>query len=234
MARNPWNLDHIPGGSSSGSAAAVAAGLCMGTLGSCTGGSIRGPASYCGMVGLKATYGRGSRYGVVPLSWTLDHCGPMTWTVDDAAIMLQAIAGHDPLDPTTSAAPVPDYRASLREGIDGLKVGVPRHYFFADDPSISRDTLAVVESALNTLAEMGARIEEVTVPSLRYAVAAQNTIMLSEAFAYHRSHLLARPQDYGEVVRARFRIGALLVDGAYHGGHPGLSVPGDPCEQGWS
>jgi len=99
LARNPWNLDHIPGGSSSGSGTAVAAGLCMGSLGSCTGGSIRGPASYCSIVGLKPTYGRVSRYGVVPLSWTLDHCGPMTWTVEDTATMLQVIAGSDPKDP---------------------------------------------------------------------------------------------------------------------------------------
>ena len=104
LARNPWNLDHIPGGSSSGSGTAMAAGLALGTLGSCTGGSIRGPASYCGVVGLKATYGRVSRYGVVPLSWSLDHCGPLTWTVEDSAFMLQAIAGYDPQDPTTSQA----------------------------------------------------------------------------------------------------------------------------------
>ena len=108
LARNPWNLEHIPGGSSSGSGAGIAAGLCMGTLGSCTGGSIRGPAAYCGIAGIKATYGRVSRYGVVPLSWTLDHCGPMTWTVRDSAIMLQAIAGYDPKDPTSSRAPVPN------------------------------------------------------------------------------------------------------------------------------
>jgi aspartyl-tRNA(Asn)/glutamyl-tRNA(Gln) amidotransferase subunit A len=119
LARNPWNLAHIPGGSSSGSGTAVAAGLCMGSLGSCTGGSIRGPAAYCSMVGLKPTYGRVSRYGVVPLSWSLDHCGPMTWTIEDAALMLQAIAGYDPKDPSSSRAPVPDYQAALTEDIKG-------------------------------------------------------------------------------------------------------------------
>ncbi len=129
-ARNPWNLDHITGGSSSGSGSAVAAGQCMGALGSCTGGSIRGPASLCGIVGFKATYGRVSRFGVVTLSWSQDHCGPMTWTVEDNAYMLQAIAGHDPKDPTTSTAPVPDYSRSLKEGIRGLTIGVPRHFFF--------------------------------------------------------------------------------------------------------
>ena len=141
LARNPWNLEHIPGGSSSGSGTAVAAGLCMGSLGSCTGGSIRGPAAYCSMVGLKPTYGRVSRFGVVPLSWSLDHCGPMTWTVEDTALMLQAIAGHDPQDPSSSQAPVPDYQAALKENIRGLRIGVPRHFFFANDPRIDRDTL---------------------------------------------------------------------------------------------
>ena len=129
-ARNPWNQAHVTGGSSSGSGSAVAAGQCMGALGSCTGGSIRGPASLCGIVGLKATYGRVSRAGVVTLSWSQDHCGPMTRTVEDTAYMLQAIAGRDARDPTTSTAPVPDYSLSLREDIRGVTIGVPRHFFF--------------------------------------------------------------------------------------------------------
>ena len=116
-ARNPWNLDHVTGGSSSGSGSSVAAGQVMGALGSCTGGSIRGPASLCGIVGIKATYGRVSRAGVVTLCWSQDHCGPMTWTVEDSAHMLQVLAGHDPKDPTTSTAPVPDYTLSLREDL---------------------------------------------------------------------------------------------------------------------
>jgi aspartyl-tRNA(Asn)/glutamyl-tRNA(Gln) amidotransferase subunit A len=185
LARNPWNLDHIPGGSSSGSGAAVAAGLCMGSLGSCTGGSIRGPAAYSSIVGLKATYGRVSRYGVVPLSWSLDHCGPMTWTVEDSALMLQAIAGYDPKDPTSSQAPVPDYTATLGKSIKGLTIGVPRHFFFADDPRIDRDVLTTVDQALQVLQELGAHIQEVTIPTLDYSGAAQPVIMLSEAFAYH-------------------------------------------------
>ncbi|MCH7786676.1 MAG: Asp-tRNA(Asn)/Glu-tRNA(Gln) amidotransferase subunit GatA [Chloroflexi bacterium] len=215
LARNPWNLDHIPGGSSSGSGAAVSAGLSMGALGSCTGGSIRGPASYCGMVGLKATYGRVSRYGVLPLSWSLDHCGPMTWTVEDTAIMLQAIAGYDPKDPTTSHAPVPDYSASLREDVKGLKIGVPRHFFFADDERINKEILSTVDTALKSFEDMGAHIEEITIPSLEYASAAQPVIMLSEAFAYHEQNLRSRPQDFGEMVRARFRIGGLFTSGEY-------------------
>ena len=203
LARNPWNLAHIPGGSSSGSGTAVAAGLCMGSLGSCTGGSIRGPAAYCSLVGLKPTYGRVSRYGVVPLSWSLDHCGPMTWTVEDTASMLQAIAGPDPKDPTSSRAPVPDYSAALKEDIKGLTIGVPRHFFWADDPHIDRETLAVVDSALQTLAELGAQVEEVTIPTLHYAGAAQPAIMLSEAFAYHQRFLRSQPEEFGDMVRAR-------------------------------
>lgn len=215
LARNPWNLDHIPGGSSSGSGTAVAAGLCMGSLGSCTGGSIRGPASYCSMVGLKATYGRVSRYGVLPLSWSLDHCGPMTWTVEDAALMLQAIAGPDPKDPTSSQAPVPDYSAALREDVKGVTIGVPRHFFWADDPRIDKETLTIVDTALNALAGLGANIEEVTIPTLRYAGAAQPAIMLSEAFAYHQKALCAKPAEFGDMVRVRFRMGGFMSSADY-------------------
>ncbi len=215
LARNPWNLDHIPGGSSSGSGAGIAAGLCMGTLGSCTGGSIRGPAAFCGIAGIKATYGRVSRYGVVPLSWTLDHCGPMTWTVEDSAIMLQAIAGYDPKDPTTSQAPVPDYSASLVEDISGLRIGVPRHFFFADAPTIDKDTLAAVNDALKVMEDLGAHVEEVSVPMLEHAGAAQPVIMLSEAFAYHQNNLRSKPELFGEMVRARFRTGGLFSSGDY-------------------
>ena len=215
LARNPWNLDHIPGGSSSGSGAATAAGLCMGTLGSCTGGSIRGPASYCGIVGMKATYGRVSRYGVVPLSWTLDHCGPLTWTVEDSAIMLQAIAGVDPRDPTSSKQPVPNYLDSMVDDIRGLRIGVPRHFFFADSPSINKDILNTVDAAIKDLETLGAHIEEVKVPMLEYAGAAQPVIMLSEAFAYHEPKLLKTPELFGDMVRARFRVGGLFTSSDY-------------------
>lgn len=215
LARNPWNLDHIPGGSSSGSGTAIAAGLCMGTLGSCTGGSIRGPAAHCGIVGLKATYGRVSRYGVVPLSWTLDHCGPMTWNVEDTAHMLQAIAGHDPKDPTSSRAAVPDYSRSLVEGIGGMRIGVPRDFFFSDHPKISAEVLATVDAALDELVRLGAKVEDVSVPMLEYAGAAQPVIMLSEAFAYHRANLRSQPENFGDMCRARFRMGGLFSGGDY-------------------
>ncbi len=214
-ARNPWNLDHITGGSSSGSGSSVASGQCLGALGSCTGGSIRGPASLCGIVGLKPTYGRVSRFGVVTLSWSQDHAGPMTRTVEDTAFMLQAIAGHDPRDPTSSRAPVPDYSRSLREDIRGVKIGLPRHYFFDDDPSVSREVVAKVEQAVAVLEELGAHVEEVTLPSLDYVRAANSVIMVSEAFAYHEPNLKTRPQDFGQIVRGRFRIGGLMSASDY-------------------
>ena len=209
-ARNPWNLAHITGGSSSGSGAAVASGQAMAALGSCTGGSIRGPASLCGIVGLKATYGRVSRAGVVTLSWSQDHCGPMTWTVEDTAYMMQALAGYDPKDPTSSTAPVPDYSLSLREDIKGLTIGVPRHFFFAPHESVNPEVVAKVEKSLKVLEGLGANLQEVTIPSLEYVRAANSVIMLSEAFAYHEKNLQTRPHDFGEMVRARFRIGGLF------------------------
>ena len=214
-ARNPWNLDHVTGGSSSGSGSSVASGQTMGALGSCTGGSIRGPASLCGIVGLKATYGRVSRAGVVTLSWSQDHCGPMTWTVEDAAYMLQAIAGYDAKDPTTSRAPVPDYALSLREDLRGLTIGVPRHFFFAPNPSVNPEVVATVEKGLEVLQGLGADLVEVTIPSLEYVRAANTIIMLSEAYAYHEHNLKSRPQDFGEMVRARFRIGGLFSASDY-------------------
>ena len=215
LARNPWNLDHIPGGSSSGSGAAAAAGLCMGTLGSCTGGSIRGPASYCGIVGMKATYGRVSRSGGVTLSWSQDHCGPMTWTVEDSAYMMQALAGYDPQNLTTSTAPVPDYSLSLREDIKGLTIGVPRHFFFAPHENVNPEVVATVEKGLKVLEGLGANLQEVTIPSLEYVRAANSVIMLSEAFAFHEKNLRTRPHDFGEMVRARFRIGGLFSASDY-------------------
>src|SRR6266699_528163 len=162
-ARNPWNLDHIPGGSSSGSGAALAAGLVVGATGSDTGGSIRGPAAFCGIVGLKPTYGRVSRVGVLALSWTLDHTGPMARTVEDCASLLQAMAGHDPADPASSRAPVDDYLAPLGRDIRGVRIGVPRAYFFEGiDPEVAQ----AFEGALATLRGLGAEVRDVTIPSL--------------------------------------------------------------------
>ena len=214
-ARNPWNLDHITGGSSSGTGSSVASGQVMGGLGSCTGGSIRGPASYCGIVGIKPTYGRVSRFGVVTLSWSQDHAGPMTWTVEDCAYMLQAIAGHDPKDPTSSTAPVPDYSASLVEDIKGVTIGLPRHYFFDPDPSVDPESVAVVEKAVAELESLGAKVRDVSLPSLDYVRAANSVIMVSEAYAYHEPNLKKIPEKFGDITRSRFRTGGLLSAGDY-------------------
>lgn len=214
-ARNPWNLEHATGGSSSGSGSSVSAGQVMGALGSCTGGSIRGPASLCGIVGLKPTYGRVSRHGVVTLSWSQDHCGPMTRTVWDSAAMLQAIAGQDPKDPTTSAAPAPDYTGSLGQDIEGLRIGVPRHYFFETNPHVNPEVVAVVEKGLGALQELGASLEEVTVPNLELARAVNAIIMAGESYAFHERNLKERPDDFGEAVRSRFRMGALISASDY-------------------
>ncbi len=210
-ARNPWNVAHIPGGSSSGSGAALAAGLCGGSLGSDTGGSIRGPAAFSGIVGIKPTYGRCSRAGVVTLSWTLDHTGPMARTVEDCAYLLQALVGHDPADPASSAAPVDDYLASLRTGIRGLRVGVPRAYFFEGvNPEMAR----AFEATLGVLRSLGASVEDVAIPSIHDSMAFM-AIMLAEAFAYHERDLRERPDLYGEVLREKLLAGGLITGAEY-------------------
>jgi len=214
-ARNPWDLKRIPGGSSSGSGAAVAAGLCMGALGSDTGGSIRGPASFCSIVGFKTTYGRVSNFGVVPLSWSQDHCGPMTWTVEDTALILQGIAGHDPKDPTTADVPVPDYSQSLVDDIKGMKIGVPRRYFFQSGPDVEPETLATIEEALKVMTALGAEIRDVEIPHIEYARPANQVIMMGEAFAFHEHNLKTRREDYGNMVRDRFLLGGLTTMGDY-------------------
>src|SRR3954469_19562284 len=154
-ARNPWNPDHFTSGSSSGTGAGVAAGLILGGTGSDTGGSIRGPAALCGIAGIKPTYGRCSRAGVLPLSNTLDHTGPLAWTVEDCALLLQAMAGHDPLDPASANRPVPDMTAGLGKGVKGLRIGVIRHFHEEDNP-VSPATLKGIEGALDFFRREGA------------------------------------------------------------------------------
>ena len=210
-ARNPWNLDHIPGGSSSGSGAALAAGLVHGATGSDTGGSIRGPAAFCGLVGLKPTYGRASRAGVLTLSWTLDHTGPLARTVEDCALLMQPLAGHDPLDPASSHAPVDDYTAGLGRGVRGLRVGVVRNYFFEGiDPEVDR----AFEEAMATLRRLGAEVRDVQIPSLA-ATHSFLLIMLAEAYAYHERDLREHPELYGDVLRERLLAGALVTGAEY-------------------
>lgn len=210
-ARNPWNLEHIPGGSSSGSGAALAAGLVMGATGSDTGGSIRGPAAFCGIVGLKPTYGRVSRAGVLTLSWSLDHAGPMARTVEDCAYLLQAMAGHDPADPASSHAPTDDYPALLSRNIRGLRIGVPRAYFFEGiDPEVAQ----AFEEALTTLRGLGAEVRDVTIPSIQ-TTPAFLLILMAEAYAYHARDIRERPERYGEVLRERILTGALVSAAEY-------------------
>src|ERR1700680_2218624 len=154
-ARNPWNREHIPGGSSSGSGAAVAAGLVRMAMGSDTGGSIRGPAAYCGTIGVKAAYGRVSRRGVFPLSYTLDHCGPLTWTVEDAALTMQVVAGHDPQDPASADVPIDDFTQGLGQDLGGLKIAYPRS-FFAKSEGITDEVIASLDAAMQEVAKLGA------------------------------------------------------------------------------
>jgi aspartyl-tRNA(Asn)/glutamyl-tRNA(Gln) amidotransferase subunit A len=209
-ARNPWNLDHFTGGSSSGSGAAVAAGLVRTAMGSDTGGSIRGPAFYCGTVGLKPTYGLVSRRGVFPLSYTLDHCGPLTWTVEDAALTMQVIAGHDPLDPASANVPIPDFSSDLGQDLDGLKLAYPRS-FFANQDGITQEVIASIDAAAEQIARLGAEVEEVMLPHFDLFNACGRVILMAEAYAIHEKDLLSRPLDYARYTYQRMMTGATLT-----------------------
>jgi aspartyl-tRNA(Asn)/glutamyl-tRNA(Gln) amidotransferase subunit A len=204
-ALNPWNTGRITGGSSSGSGASVAAGECFAALGTDTGGSIRIPASLCGITGIKPTFGRVSRRGVIPLSWSLDHVGPMARTAEDCALVLQAIAGHDPDDAWSAAEPVPDYTAALAADLKDVRVGVPGEFFF---DNVDRDVEAAVREAIDSLRDLGARVSEVSCPDIAQAPPALGAIMLPEALAYHQKWMAERPEDYGEDVRYRLELGA--------------------------
>src|SRR5207249_3743481 len=213
-AMNPWDggAHRVAGGSSSGSGVAVAAALCPGALGSDTGGSIRIPASLCGISGLKPTYGRVSRAGVLPLSWSMDHAGPMARTVEDCALMLRAMAGYDPADPTTSVLPVPDYAAALTGEVRGLRVGLLRAHF---TDVAAAEVGAAVEKAAKTLEQAGAVVDEVNLTQVIHVAAASSAIVASEAVAYHAGWMRARAQDYQPDVRERLRIG-VFVSGAHY------------------
>jgi aspartyl-tRNA(Asn)/glutamyl-tRNA(Gln) amidotransferase subunit A len=205
-AHNPWSTDRVPGGSSSGSAAAVAAGLCGGALGSDTGGSIRGPAAYCGIVGLKPTYGLVSRAGVLPLSWSLDHAGPMTRTVADTAAMLQAIAGYDPGDAASAYVDIPDYSTALSGSARGIRVGVPRR-FIDSAPGLEPDVLTAFNESLQTLTRLGADVRDIEIDGIDHAEAIQSTIMFAEAAAYHEEWLQTRRELYSRGFWDRVRPG---------------------------
>jgi aspartyl-tRNA(Asn)/glutamyl-tRNA(Gln) amidotransferase subunit A len=202
--RNPWKLDHCAGGSSSGSAAAVAAGFALGTLGSDTGGSIRLPAACCGVVGLKPTYGRVSRAGVMPLSWSMDHLGPLTRTVADAAILLEVVAGHDPADATSSRRGVPYYQRMLESPIAGLRVGVPENFYFDE---LAPEMDASIRAAATVLGGLGALVVPVRVPDPRTLTDIGNVISRSESAALHARLVRDRPHELQPAVRARLEIG---------------------------
>ena len=212
--RNPWNLDHIPGGSSSGSAAAVAAGFVRTAIGSCTAGSIRGPAAWCGTVGMKPTYGRVSRRGVFPLAWSLDHCGPLSRSVEDAAISLQVMAGHDPLDPSSADIAVPDFRSGLESGVAGLRLGVPRS-FFETSSFLSRDARRAIETTLTLLRENGAHVEDISLPDYALFHSCNRVIMNAEAYTLHKASLQQRWPDFGEITLRRFVAGISITASEY-------------------
>lgn len=213
-ARNPWNPDHHPGGSSSGAGTSVAAGMLPMALGSDTGGSVRNPASCCGIVGIKPTYGRVSRAGVVPLSFSLDNVGPLTRTVEDNALVLAAIAGYDPNDPASAPRPVDDYIAGLRKGVKGLKIGIIRH-FFAEDLEADEEMAGAVENAATLLESLGAEVREIRLPPLSQYAACNRVVMLAEAYAVHQEWLKTRPGDYAAVTRRRLLPGAFLTAADY-------------------
>jgi len=211
-ARNPWNTAHITGGSSSGSGAAVAARATFGALGSDTGGSVRLPASLCGVTGLKVSYGRVSRAGAMPLSYSMDTVGPLARTALDCALMLQVLAGADPRDPTTPAQPVPDYAARLQQPLGGLRVGVPNQFFHDDlDPVVAR----CIDEARKVLTSLGCRVIPVYLPDMRAAEVAATHVIAAEAATLHGNWLRTRPQDYSPQVRARLMRGLAVPASRY-------------------
>ncbi len=230
--RNPWDLDRVPGGSSGGSAAAVAAGLCAGSLGTDTGGSIRQPASFCGVVSIKPTYGRVSRFGLVAFASSLDQIGPITKDVEDAAIMLQAIAGHDSRDSTSVDLPVPDYRAALQEPIRGLRLGIPREYFIE---GMTPEVAEAVRNAISTCRQLGARTVDISLPHTEYGIAAYYIIAPAEASSNlarydgvkygHRAngtkdlidmYRKSRSQGFGAEVKRRIMLGTYVLSAGYY------------------
>jgi aspartyl-tRNA(Asn)/glutamyl-tRNA(Gln) amidotransferase subunit A len=207
-SRNPWDLSRFTGGSSGGSGAAVALDLCAGATGSDTGGSIRIPSSACGITGIKPTYGRASRAGIFPLCWSMDHPGPMAHSAEDCAILLQAMVGLDPRDPTTVDRPIPNYRAALKGGIQGLKIGLPKHYFYSRSmPAVEKAVLKAVDA----LKSLGATVHPVNIPHIDYAAAAAITMYLCEASAYHDDVISTKGDRFTEQVRLYVELGNYVL-----------------------
>lgn len=208
-ARNPWDITRFTGGSSSGTGAAVAAGVILGGTGSDTGGSIRMPAALCGTAGIKPSYGLCSRAGVLPLAQSLDTTGPLAWTVEDCALLLQAMAGHDPADPSSADRPAPDLLTGLGGGVKGLRIGVIRHFHETDMP-VSPGMQAAIDTSVAALRAGGAEIGEASLPSLQEFNAAGWIILAAEAYAVHEAWLRTRYRDYGEYLRERLAVAATL------------------------
>jgi aspartyl-tRNA(Asn)/glutamyl-tRNA(Gln) amidotransferase subunit A len=211
--RNPWNVDHDPGGSSSGSGIAVAAGLCAASLGEDTGGSVRTPASWCGVVGLRPTWGRVSRHGSFPLSWSMDTAGPLTRTVEDAALLLQVVAGHDPRDPLTSRRPSPECSSTLGRGVGGLRIGVIRELTLGEETHT--EVRAAVTAAAGRLQGLGATVDEVSVPLVPLAGAVFMALADSDGAGLHQPWLRARPMDYDQGTRRRLLTASLIPTATY-------------------
>ncbi|MCR9255262.1 MAG: amidase [Alphaproteobacteria bacterium] len=207
-ARNPWNTDHFTGASSTGSGAAVAAGLVCFALGSDTSGSVRGPACHCGTFGLKPTYGLVSRRGAFPLSYALDHIGPLAWTAEDTALVLEAIAGFDPLDPASVDRPAVDYTSGIGQGVAGLRIAYPRG-FFAEGCDV--EVLAGLDRAAALFTDLGAGVREIELPDFSLFNACGRTIMIAEGYTIHENDLRTRPQDYGRYTYQRLVMGAAIT-----------------------
>jgi aspartyl-tRNA(Asn)/glutamyl-tRNA(Gln) amidotransferase subunit A len=205
---NPWDLDRIPGGSSGGSAAAIASRTCLGTIGTDTAGSIRVPAALCGVSGLKPTYGRVSRAGVIPFSWSLDHVGPIARTARDLALILEAVAGIDPRDPSSSAEPVPRYVEQIDEGMDAPRIGIPDDFFFE---RVSEDAATTALGAVEELGSLGAQQTRVSVPTVRMATVVGDAVSFPEVSVYHRRWLRERPDDYTPATRVNLELGELFL-----------------------
>jgi aspartyl-tRNA(Asn)/glutamyl-tRNA(Gln) amidotransferase subunit A len=208
-ARNPWNPEHITAGSSSGTGAAVAAGMILCGIGTDTGGSIRGPAAMCGIAGIKPTYGLVSRAGVAPAAFSLDHIGPMAWTAEDCALMLQVLAGHDPKDPASADRPVPNYTERLGQSIRGLRIGVIRHFHetdFAVAPAVRQG----IEDALTVFRDMGAEVSDIAVAPLQDWHAAGSLISITERAAAYEEWARTRLSEFSERVQRRLHLGALV------------------------
>jgi aspartyl-tRNA(Asn)/glutamyl-tRNA(Gln) amidotransferase subunit A len=215
QARNPWNTAHgFTGGSSTGSASAIAASFALGAIGTDTGGSIRNPAALCGITGLMPTYGRVSRRGVIPYSWSLDHVGPMAWTAEDCAIMLQAIAGHDPDDPGSADRPVPDFRSKFRDRLDGVRIGWIRH-FYEHDMMADAETRNAIEETVRALRDLGATVEEASVQPLQAYHDCKLIISAAEFYSVHEAELVAKFALYGEDLKSKTFQGAFIRTADY-------------------